>query len=117
MVLFKLFKIVSVVAIISSVVSVFVFVIDLLLAGYRGKLLIFNLIFIAISLMLVWFWMTLSLEIKAVYLMHRERNMSMEHWSSIFKCLGLLAASYIAITVICYLGLIDRMLDGTALLG
>lgn len=117
MVIFKLFKITSLLAVISSVVSVFVFVIDLLLAGYKMKFLILNLIFIAISLVLVWFWMTLSLKVKTVYLMHQERNMGSEHWSSIFKCLVLLAVIYSLISVICYFGMIARMLEGTSLFG
>lgn len=115
--MFKSFKIASIVAVIISVAIGILFTVDLLVAHYELRFLRINLIFITIAALLVWFWLTLYQKITAVYVLNHEQHIGMAYWPAIFRCLIVLAISYIIILMISFYGLLDRMLDGTALLG
>lgn len=115
--MFKSFKIISIIAVINSVAIGVLFIADLLLAHYELRFILMNLIFIVITALLVWFWMTLYQKITAVYTLNQEQHIGIAYWPSIFRCLILLAIGYILIMIICFYGLLDRMLEGTALLG
>lgn len=115
--MFKSFKIATILAVMSSIAIGIVFIADLFLAHYEWRFLRINLIFITIAALLVWFWITLYQKITAVYVLNHEQHIGMAYWPSIFRCLIVLAISYLILMMISFYGLLDRMLDGTALLG
>ncbi|MDX6191705.1 hypothetical protein SGQ83_20285 [Flavobacterium sp. Fl-318] len=113
----KIFRITSGLALICSLLLCLVFVIDLILGRYEFRFVVISLVFIGISMLLVWFWSILKRKITIVYTLNRDLNIGLIYWTSIFGCLILVAIGYCMIGLICCYGLIDRLLGGTALLG